>query len=79
MLFASYNIHKGIGGRDRRYRLERILAVIEHEQPDFLCLQEVDRELYRAVDARLAARAALRASGAGSTVRRGVAAAARGR
>jgi len=47
MRVLSYNIHKGIGGRDRRYRLERILAVIEHEQPDFLCLQEVDRNVKR--------------------------------
>lgn len=41
MRLLSYNIHKGIGGRDRRYRLERIVQVIEHEQPDILCLQEV--------------------------------------
>lgn len=47
MRLLSYNIHKGIGGRDRRYRLERILAVIEHEQPDFICLQEVDRNVRR--------------------------------
>lgn len=47
MRVLSYNIHKGIGGRDRRYRLERILAVIEHEQPDFICLQEVDRNVKR--------------------------------
>jgi endonuclease/exonuclease/phosphatase family metal-dependent hydrolase len=37
----SYNIHKGIGGRDRRYRIERIIEVIEREQPDVICLQEV--------------------------------------
>lgn len=42
MRLLSYNIHKGIGGRDRLYRLERIVRVIEHEQPDILCLQEVD-------------------------------------
>jgi endonuclease/exonuclease/phosphatase family metal-dependent hydrolase len=47
MRVLSYNIHKGIGGRDRRYRLERILAVIEHEQPDLICLQEVDRNVRR--------------------------------
>ena len=28
MRLLSYNIHKGIGGRDRRYRLERIFDVI---------------------------------------------------
>ena len=33
MRLLSYNIHKGIGGRDRRYRLERIIQVIEDEQP----------------------------------------------
>lgn len=43
MRILSYNIHKGIGGRDRRYRLERILEVIELENPDILCLQEVSR------------------------------------
>ena len=47
MRVLSYNIHKGIGGRDRRYRLERILDVIEHENPDFICLQEVDRNVNR--------------------------------
>lgn len=47
MRVLSYNIHKGIGGRDRLYRLERILAVIEHEEPDFVCLQEVDRNVRR--------------------------------
>jgi endonuclease/exonuclease/phosphatase family metal-dependent hydrolase len=43
MRVFSYNIHKGVGGRDRRYRLERILDVIEAENPDLICLQEVDR------------------------------------
>jgi endonuclease/exonuclease/phosphatase family metal-dependent hydrolase len=43
----SYNIHKGIGGRDRRYRLERIIQVIEEENPDLICLQEVDRNVRR--------------------------------
>lgn len=43
----SYNIHKGIGGRDRRYRLERIIEVIEHENPDLICLQEVDHNVRR--------------------------------
>lgn len=47
MRVLSYNIHKGIGGRDRRYRLERIVAAIEHENPDILCLQEVDRNVRR--------------------------------
>jgi endonuclease/exonuclease/phosphatase family metal-dependent hydrolase len=43
----SYNIHKGIGGRDRRYRLDRILSVLDHERPDIVCLQEVDRQVRR--------------------------------
>ncbi len=43
----SYNIHKGIGGRDRLYRLERIREVIELENPDLVCLQEVDRHVRR--------------------------------
>jgi endonuclease/exonuclease/phosphatase family metal-dependent hydrolase len=37
----TYNIHKGVGGRDRRYRLERIIEVIDREQADLICLQEV--------------------------------------
>ena len=47
MRLLSYNIHKGIGGRDRRYRLERIIEVIEHENPDLICLQEVDHNAKR--------------------------------
>jgi len=38
----TYNIHKGIGGADRRYRLKRIIEVLEHCQPDIALLQEVD-------------------------------------
>jgi endonuclease/exonuclease/phosphatase family metal-dependent hydrolase len=47
MRLLSYNIHKGIGGRDRRYDLDRVLRVIEHENPDILCLQEVTRHARR--------------------------------
>lgn len=47
MRLLTYNIHKGIGGRDRRYDLDRIIAVIEHENPDLICLQEVDRNVRR--------------------------------
>jgi endonuclease/exonuclease/phosphatase family metal-dependent hydrolase len=47
MRVLSYNIHKGIGGRDRRYRIERIIEVIEAENPDLICLQEVDRHVRR--------------------------------
>jgi endonuclease/exonuclease/phosphatase family metal-dependent hydrolase len=47
MRLLSYNIHKGIGGRDRLYRIERIIRVVEHEHPDIICLQEVDRNVRR--------------------------------
>src|ERR1700689_3098719 len=47
MRLLSSNMHKGLGGRDRRYRLERILDVIETENPDLICLQEVDRHVPR--------------------------------
>lgn len=47
MRLLSYNIHKGVGGRDRLYRIERIVAVIESENPDLVCLQEVDRHVRR--------------------------------
>lgn len=47
MRALTYNIHKGIGGRDRRYSLGRIIEVIEGENPDLLCLQEVDRHVAR--------------------------------
>ena len=43
MRLFSYNIHKGIGGRDRRYQLERIIDVVEAQNPDLVCLQEVAR------------------------------------
>jgi len=39
---VTYNIHKGIGGRDRRYRLERIVEALEHLHADVVLLQEVD-------------------------------------
>ena len=39
---VTYNIHKGIGGVDRRYRLSRISETLAHCQPDIVCLQEVD-------------------------------------
>ncbi len=47
MRLLSYNIHKGVGGRDRRYRLERIVEVVAAEAPDLICLQEVDKHVRR--------------------------------
>jgi endonuclease/exonuclease/phosphatase family metal-dependent hydrolase len=47
MRLLSYNIHKGVGGADRRYRLDRIIDVIRAEQPDLVCLQEVDFNVKR--------------------------------
>lgn len=43
----TYNIHKGIGGVDRRYRLERIVETLWHYRPDILLLQEVDEGVPR--------------------------------
>jgi endonuclease/exonuclease/phosphatase family metal-dependent hydrolase len=47
MRLLSYNIHKGIGGIDRRYKLDRVWRVIEAEKPDLICLQEVTRAVGR--------------------------------
>lgn len=47
MRLITYNIHKGIGGRDRKYRLERIVEVLRQENPDVVCLQEVDHKVKR--------------------------------
>src|SRR5262249_14843156 len=47
MRLLTYNIHKGVGGTDRRYRLDRIIDVTRAEQPDLVCLQEVDRDARR--------------------------------
>lgn len=38
---ATWNIHKGIGGIDRRYDLGRVIKSIEHYAPDIVLLQEV--------------------------------------
>lgn len=38
----SYNIHKCIGGLDRRYEPERVRDTIAHYDPDIVLLQEVD-------------------------------------
>ena len=41
MRLLTYNIHKGIGGKDRAYYLERIEQVLLNEKADIVCLQEV--------------------------------------
>jgi endonuclease/exonuclease/phosphatase family metal-dependent hydrolase len=43
----TYNIHKGIGGIDRRYDLSRIIDTVGHYEPDIVFLQEVDHEVPR--------------------------------
>lgn len=47
MRLITYNIHKAVGGRDRRCRLERIIEVLESQNPDLMCLQEVTRSARR--------------------------------
>jgi endonuclease/exonuclease/phosphatase family metal-dependent hydrolase len=44
----TWNIHKGIGGLDRRYRLERVEAVISKADADIVLLQEVAQGVPRA-------------------------------
>jgi endonuclease/exonuclease/phosphatase family metal-dependent hydrolase len=43
----TYNIHKCIGGIDRRYDPARIVETIAHHQPDVVLLQEVDDQARR--------------------------------
>jgi endonuclease/exonuclease/phosphatase family metal-dependent hydrolase len=43
----SYNIHKCIGGLDRKYQPERVAEVIKNLEPDVLLLQEVDHNVPR--------------------------------
>lgn len=44
---VTYNIHKGIGGVDRRYDLARIAGVLAHIEADLVLLQEVDEGVPR--------------------------------
>lgn len=43
----TYNIHKCIGGIDRRYDPMRVCQTIGHYDPDFVFLQEVDQQVKR--------------------------------
>lgn len=47
MRLVTYNIHKGVGGSDRRYRLDRIVEVLLDARADLVCLQEVDTNVRR--------------------------------
>lgn len=44
---VTYNMHKGIGGVDRRYRPQRTIEVLRHCEPDVVLLQEVDADVPR--------------------------------
>lgn len=44
---VTYNIHKGIGGVDRKYRLDRIVETLRHLEADIVCMQEVDDDVPR--------------------------------
>ncbi len=43
----TWNVHKCIGGLDRRYDPDRVRALIAHYQPDVALLQEVDHAARR--------------------------------
>lgn len=47
MRLLTYNIHKGIGGGDRRYKIDRIIRILDDQKPDLICLQEVDCNVSR--------------------------------
>ena len=44
---VTYNIHKGIGGIDRKYRPERTIEVLKACRADLMLLQEVDEGVRR--------------------------------
>jgi len=48
LCLVSWNIHKGIGGIDRRYRIARIVEALTRLGPDVALLQEVAFDLPRA-------------------------------
>ncbi len=43
----TYNIHKAIGGVDRRYRPQRVVETLARYEPDIVLLQEVDHGVPR--------------------------------
>jgi endonuclease/exonuclease/phosphatase family metal-dependent hydrolase len=44
---VTWNIHKGIGGVDRRYRIERVVDILRELRPDVALLQEVAMDMPR--------------------------------
>ncbi len=48
LVVATWNIHKGIGGVDRRYRIDRVIELLARYDPDVALLQEVADGLPRA-------------------------------
>jgi endonuclease/exonuclease/phosphatase family metal-dependent hydrolase len=50
--FVTWNIHRGIGGLDRRYAPGRLAAVLRHYDADVLVLQEVDDGVPRSSEDR---------------------------
>lgn len=44
---VTYNIHKGIGGVDRRYRPERVITTLQQYNADIILMQEVDDNVPR--------------------------------
>lgn len=44
---VSWNIHKGIGGLDRRYRIDRVVEMLKSLSPDVALLQEVSEDMPR--------------------------------
>lgn len=40
----TYNVHKCVGGVDRRHDPQRIADVVAHYEPDVVCLQEVAQD-----------------------------------
>ena len=44
---VTWNIHKGIGGVDRRYDFARVVHLLNQENPDVALLQEVAEDLPR--------------------------------
>ncbi len=44
---VTWNIHKGIGGLDRRYRIDRTIDLLSQQQADLIFLQEVAEHMPR--------------------------------